>query len=165
MAEKNSRRQVLKGLAIGAAATAVPVGTAVAATGPDHFSRAGEVWSLVAPFRKGSHLGFGWFLGDVRFDKGAAVLRFLNEEGREVHAALCYHQGAPKGLAHTDYLDLVLMDGGQGDKRTDEELGRVLLRLARVVQGNEQAVLNDRSLAGKLLTHAERIDRYGPEAI
>ncbi len=165
MAEKNSRRQVLKGLAIGAAATAVPVRAATAATGPDHFSRASGVWALVSPYGKGAHLGFGWFLGGLSFDKGAAVLHLLTETGQRAHAALCYHRGQPRGMASTDYLDLVLMDGGQGDKRTDEELGRVLMRLAEVVRDNEGAVLNDRGLSGKLLTHAERLDRYGPEVL
>ena len=55
------------------------------------------------------------------------------------------------------------MDGGQGDRPTDEGLGRALINLASRVKQNElrSADLRVRGL----LSHLERVERFGPEAL
>ncbi|MCB9778818.1 MAG: hypothetical protein H6742_09665 [Alphaproteobacteria bacterium] len=174
-----SRRKILKkiglttaaaGLAVSAAASArasaaplaaepgAPEGQtpdAVAGTGP---------WWLLAPLKRGSHLGGGWFLahlGAVR--DGASVITLQHAEHGVARAHLCMRDGQPRGLAHTAMLDLVLMDGGQGDKATEESLGRVLLGLARVVADNELHADGDLRELARMQPHEQRVAAYGPE--
>jgi len=59
----------------------------------------------------------------------------------------------------------VVMDGGQGDRATEESLGRALMALARNVSANELRTQADPALLGSLLTHGERVGRFGPEAL
>ena len=50
---------------------------------------------------------------------------------------ICARGGQGAGLTHSHLLDFVLMDGGDGDKRTQENLGRVIMGLAKRVAKNE----------------------------
>jgi hypothetical protein len=66
-------------------------------------------------------------------------------------------------LAHSELFDLVLMDGGQGDRATAEDLGRVLLGLAERVRRNELRLDGDLDALSRTLPHEERVLLYGPE--
>lgn len=162
-----NRRDLLKGLAVGAAATSLPL-TAQASV-PALDATAIEVgdgpgW-LLAPYRSGHHVAFGWTLGQLEsHDRGAWVLNLHHRDGGGARVHICYHDGAPKGVGHTDLLDLILMDGGAGDRDTEEHLGRVVRHLALVMGRNELRDGAEAELA-RLKTHAERVEAYGPESL
>ena len=78
---------------------------------------------------------------------------------------VCARGGSGSGLTHTNILDFVLMDGGDGDKRTQENLGRVIMGIAKRVSKNELEALDDEAMdaMSRMLTHEERMALFGPE--
>ncbi|MCB9759233.1 MAG: hypothetical protein H6739_05295 [Alphaproteobacteria bacterium] len=162
MIDPLNRRELLRNMAIGAAVGATMGGSAVAAL-PTPID-AGP-WELFNPLRPGVEAGLGWTLGALsELDRGAWVLNLHHADGRSARVHLCYHQGRPRGVGHSAYLDLILMDGGDGAKDTDESLGRVLRHLANVIRENESRPGADELIAS-LLTHGERVERFGPETL
>ena len=162
-----SRREILKkmsaGMALSVVATGVSKSQAVAAFA-NGTSLDSAPWWLLSPLKEGSSVGKGWVLDSLGpIEQGAAILTLRHADGRFQNIHLCVHDGEPKGLAHTSLLDLVLMDGGQGDKPTDESLGRVLMGLAKRIEHNELAGVEDLTDLASLQTHAQRVERYGPE--
>jgi hypothetical protein len=161
-----SRRDILKLLgvsvgALGLSATAAAEGLAAFA---DASGQAGAPLWLVAPLQPGSPLGKGWTLTALSpVERGAAVLTLQHRAGQLARVHLCARDGRPKGLTHTALFDLLLMDGGQGDRPTDEGLGRALVNLASRVKHNELGSA-DLRVRG-LLSHLERVERFGPEAL
>lgn len=88
-------------------------------------------WTLLAPFAAGTPLALGWgieSLSPVR--GGAATLVLQHAEHGRARVALRRNAGAPLGVAHTDEIDFMLMNGGSGGSRTEESVGRVLRALA-----------------------------------
>jgi hypothetical protein len=161
-----TRRDVLKGMAVGAAAAAVT--TDVVQTLPQRMGLAeGRTpWWLLAPAGKGASLARGWYIEDLSpVRQGASVLTVAHSSGHRARLHVCLHEGNPRGMAHTALLDLVLMDGGAGDKRTNEELGRVLLGLARRIADNELDENGDLWSVAFMTTHSERLANYGPQAL
>ena len=59
------------------------------------------------------------------------------------------------------------MDGGDGDKRTDENLGRVIRTMAKRIAKNELGAIDSSTLdsMARMLTHNERLALYGPEKL
>lgn len=112
---------------------------------------------LLAPHSPGADLGMGWTFLDLRApDRGAMLLSLKHvSDGAVARVHLCRNSGCPAGIASTERLDFILMNGGRGDDASDEELGRVLLRVAGIVQGNEAEI----ALEG-LQTHEERIEAW-----
>jgi hypothetical protein len=111
-------------------------------------------WELIAPYRAGAPLALGWRVADLSaVERGAVTLRLRHDGGAEAGVALCRNGGQPRGVAHTEQLDLILINGGHGDSPTDEDLGRVLVSLAELLRG--------RDLDG-LMTHAERLRQLPP---
>lgn len=158
-----NRRDLLKGLAVGAAATTLPL-KAQAAPSTDLDAGLGPGW-LLAPYATGAHVAFGWSLGLLEANvSGAWILNLHHASGDGARVHICYHDGQPKGVGHTELLDLVLMDGGAGDRDTDEALGRVVRHLANVMRKNE---LRDGAIdeLARLKTHGERVEEYGPETL
>jgi hypothetical protein len=158
-----SRRVVLKALAAGATAAALPslAGPSLrrALSGNAEAGQAAEAipaWDLVAPLRGGDVLALGWHLQDLSpLAQGAAILTLVSETGQaRVH--LCRNGGSPRGVAHTRDVDLLLMNGGQGDRPTDEPLGRVVLGIAEVIAANEDKP-SVREITARLWTHDERL--------
>ena len=145
-----NRRDMIKSVALGGALGAVS-SQAIASTF--------KAEQAVLP-----PIGLGWRLAALtNNDRGAWVVELLRGDqlGR-VH--VCFHSGEPKGVGHTELLDLILMDGGDGRKDTDEHLGRVIRHMANIVRQNELREGADAELA-RLLTHAERVERFGPETL
>ena len=181
----DSRRKVLQKIGLGTAAASLVVagaqsleamsgstaprgaapGAAGAVAGADPAAGAGPWW-LLAPLGRGAHLGGGWFLAHLGpVEKGAAVLTLQHQDGAVASVHLCHHVGSPRGLASTELIDMILMDGGQGEKPTDERLGRVLMGLAQVVRGNELRGDGDLAMLAQMQPHAERVLAHGPESL
>jgi hypothetical protein len=106
-------------------------------------------WELIAPYRAGSPVALGWRVADLAaVERGAAMLRLSHEGGAEARVAICRNAGQPRGVAYTEELDFILMNGGRGESPTAEDLGRVLVSMAELLRGRD---------LGGLLTHAERL--------
>lgn len=138
---KVSRRGLAK--LVGAASVVGTAGAAQAATAvPKAASATGPApWALIAPFKAGDELGFGWRIEDLGLTpRGTAQLVLAHVGGkRKARVDLCRREGAPRGLAHTDTLDLMLMNGATGSMRSDEALGRALLAFAARLQTSPQS--------------------------
>ena len=80
--------------------------------------------------------------------------------------AVTRKDGSPQGIIYTRQLDLVVMNGGQGDLPTEEGLAQAVAALAHVVAAND-AKTPDRFFSD-LLPHTERLHRFasadGPSA-
>jgi hypothetical protein len=171
-----SRRDILKKLGAGAAAVTVVAGSSASfkeaqATSLRAFAEGGSSeapWPLLSPVRPGSSTGGGWIaqeLSPVR--NGASILTLSHHDGHTAEVHICARRGSATGVARTHLLDLVLMDGGQGAKPTDESLGRVLRTMAKRVAKNELAAMDSTTLdsMARMLTHNERLALYGPETM
>ena len=163
-----SRRELLKGMAVGAAAAAIPA-TVVASTkaGRGLFAVDGPApWWLIAPLASGSPLALGWYihsLGPVI--KGASILTIRHASGKEARVHICSYEKEPVGLAHTALVDLVLMDGRNNDAATEEGLGRVLLGVGKAIANNETNPEGDLWPLVQMMTHDERVEFYGAEEL
>ena len=114
-------------------------------------------WPLLAPFREGSALGLGWSLGSLSPVRGgAAVLVFQHEAGGIARVTLRRNGGAPVGVAYTDDLDFMLMNGGGGAARTEASIGRILAGMAIVLRKRARASAHTDLLA-TLQPHAEKV--------
>ena len=123
-------------------------------------------WWLLAPFKQGSQLGLGWSIVSLSaIEKGAAILTLQHHEKDVARIHICAHNGLPKGLAHTNLLDFLLMDGGQGNHPTEESVGRVLLGLAERMQKDEERLIEQGYQISQLQTHEERLLLYQDEGL
>lgn len=167
----NTRRKVLKGIAVGAAACSLSGGTALAAKssldGRDGFLGDGaSPWWLIAPLTAGSNLAYGWYVGGLgEVTRGAAVLTLKHSSGRQVRVHLCGYDSEPRGVAYTGMVDMVLMDGGFGDSQTDEDVGRIILGIAQNIANNEINSAESLVDVSNMLSHAKRKALYGPETL
>jgi hypothetical protein len=178
-----TRRELLRVLALGTAAASLPASLATPGVAeaapvagsegeqarravPDEGIAAPAPWWLFAPLQAGSALGAGWSLGSLsEVRRGACVLELVHESGDVARVHVCGHDGRPKGLAHGHMVDLVLMDGGNGDKPTDEQLGRVLLGIAVRVRLNEGSPEGDLAPLAAMMSHPDRVARYGAHSL
>ena len=164
-----TRRQLLQGLGVGAVAgvAATPSLARAAHALRSSWTSAAPPWWLLAPLAPGRSVGRGWSVHSLEVVRdGAAVLTLRTRDAQQARVHICAHDGSPRGLVHTALFDLVLMDGGQGDRPTDESLGRVLLQLSRHIRRNEMRS-DDAQMASVtgLLSHDERVALFGPEAL
>lgn len=166
-----NRRDLLKGLAVGATAATLPVSLGVPRSAEAAIADPGNgPWWLLSPLQPGQEVAFGWYLGLFEAnDRGALILNFhraMPGEGgaRSARVHVCYHDGRPKGVGRTELLDFILMDGGDGDAQTEESIARVVRHVAEIVRKNELREGAIDELA-RLLTHAERVERFGPETL
>jgi hypothetical protein len=174
----DTRRNVLRGMAAGAAACSLSGGTAIAAgsslkgrdgllEGRDGFLGDGAApWWLIAPLTVGSTLAYGWYVGGLgRVTRGASVLTLKHSSGREVRVHLCGYESEPRGVAHTGLIDLVLMDGGSGNEQTDEAIGRIVLGVANKIAVNEISSNEGLAAVSNMLPHDQRKALYGAETL
>jgi ferredoxin len=113
-------------------------------------------WGLLAPFGEGTVLGLGWVLESVSpIRGGTATVVLRHEQSGIARVAIRRNSGVPMGVAHTDHLDFLLMNGGGGQLETQGSVGRVLLALARGLQkyGNGEP---DAALLTALSAHTEK---------
>lgn len=107
-------------------------------------------------------IGLGWSLTHAAAPvAGAITLSLAHDDGRAVRVDLCLRDGALKGPAGTEFLDFIVMDGGNGSVPVDESLGRALRLLASDIERVESQHLHE---LAQLESHDERLWRY-PDAV
>ncbi len=119
-------------------------------------------WALLAPFGEGSRLALDWSIESLSpIRGGAATLLLTHPERGRARIVIRRNGGAPLGVAHTDTLDFLLMNGGSGGTRTDESAGRVLVALAHALDA-QPAPPDALPLIAALAPHAEM---QGPQTL
>ncbi|HNC99436.1 MAG TPA: hypothetical protein PKW90_25105 [Myxococcota bacterium] len=147
-----SRRAFLTSTVFGLAVAGLPTVSFAAPT-----QKEAPTW-LLEPVRLGSDLGLGWTLTKMHPPlEGAVTLNLAHADGRLARVALALRDGAPRGPASTDYVDFIVMDGGDGKQQMAEDLGRVVRRLAKIVEQNEAQLPE---LLAQLEAHADRVWRH-----
>lgn len=115
-------------------------------------------WELLSPLTAGAVVGHGWRVTQLSaVTHGSCVLTLENARGRAHRVHVCGNDGQPRGLVFTSRLDLLVMNGGQGDLPTDEGFAQAVGAVAHVLASNEGR--RPEVLAG-LLPHAERVSRF-----
>ena len=162
-----SRRKILKKLGVGTAICSLGfLGATNYAPFVDTSLQSEAPWWLLTPFQKGSSLGLGWSIGDLtRIKKGATILSLAHPEKGIARVHICVHNGNPHGVAHTDLLDFLLMDGGTGQTPTGESVGRALLGLVKNLKQKEEEIFSNSKEFCKLQTHDERLKLYNEEGL
>ncbi len=91
-----------------------------------------ETLRLIEPFEIGSSIGFGWAISAVLGpNDGSLVLDLAHTGGRTARVRAYRNGGKPRGLAHSEHLDLMLVTSTPGRRTpTDEYLGRAIWTLA-----------------------------------
>jgi hypothetical protein len=116
-------------------------------------------WQLVSPLAAGAMVAAGWHLAELSpVRDGSCVATLQNESKRSHRIHLCRNDGTPQGLVYTRRLDLVVMNGGQGDLPTEEGLAQAVAALAHTVAANEAKAADQ--FYADLLPHQERVRRF-----
>ena len=157
----STRRELLKKMGLSTAGMALVSGFLLGVQKTKTFNTSLDApWWLFEPLKKGSYLANQWFLTDLSpIERGASVLTLSSKDGRQARIHLCGHAGNPKGIASTKYLDLLLMDGGNGRTPSEEGLGRVVLSLAKRIEETEQ-ILEDSNVLPHFQLHEQRLRLY-----
>ncbi len=170
-----TRRELLKTLGTTVAGASVVSGAGLVASPAARasmlrtFASGGQgdaPWCLMHPVECGMRVGKGWSISDLSPVKdGAAVLTLTHAAHGRARVHICSRKGQNAGITHSHLLDFVLMDGGNGDKRTQENLGRIIIGIAQRVAKNELGVVDADTIdaMSRMLTHEERMALYGPE--
>ena len=112
-------------------------------------------WDLLAPFGEGAPIGLGWVLESLSPVRGGgATLALRHEQHGNAHVTIRRNGGAPLGIAHTDRLDFLLMNGGSGSTRTEDSIAGALMAMADTLRAHAPD-MSDALVAG-LLPHAEK---------
>ena len=167
-----TRRELLRNLGAGAA-TASALGAGKTALATHHATlqafaspEAKTPWWLLRPLKEGSKVGLGWQIQSLgAVERGAAILGLIHTSGTVARVHICTYENQPRGLAHSAPFDLILMDGGRGEKPTEETIGRVLLTLGDIIRENELGDDADLERVSRMLSHSERVAIYGPETL
>jgi len=139
-----------------------PVGQAPAAAAPVAAPSAPPPWEMLRPLEMGAVVAGGWRVAGLSaIEHGACVLTLENERGRSHRIHLCRNDGRPQGLVHTERLDLVVMNGGQGDVPTEEGLAQAVAAVAHALAANEGR--HGKTLTA-LLPQAERTQLFASSA-
>ncbi len=163
------RREFVSGLlaasAVGSAGIAVQAKSAevlqVPAEAPPVGSAPREaIVPLLEPLQVGDHIGLGWRLWAMSDISAGGCVLSLRRDGQltEFRVHLCRKSGASRGAAHSDTVDFLLMNDGDGSVPTDETLGRVLNTLAELVRRNERAGV---ATPAALMSHESRLRAFG----
>lgn len=121
-------------------------------------------WELLRPLERGAVVARGWRVVDLTpVVNGAFVVSLQNARGRTHRVHLCRNDGRPQGLVFTGCLDLVVMNGGQGETPTDEGLAQAVAELAHVLAANEVDGRNAAVLTA-LLSQRERERQFATAA-
>jgi hypothetical protein len=117
---------------------------------------------LLEPLVLGSAVGSGWSVADLSpVTNGAVVLTLAHGAGKSVRVHLCRLEGEPRGIARSSALDFMLMNGSDGATPSDEELGLVILSIAKRVERNERLAGEELASLRNLLPHEERVRVFG----
>ena len=158
------RRDVLKGLGLGVAVATISSQKQSLEAFMQGTSFEKSPWWLIAPLQQNSSVGKGWKVSGLSEIKhGASILSLKHSSDDVTNIHICAKEGKERGIACSALLDLVLMDGRQGEQPTREDLGRVVLGIAKRIQQNEMNMNADLASLTRLQSHDERVFRYGPE--
>lgn len=136
-------------------ASSTSVGNVMGDTYPDNGP---APWALLRPLELGSAVACGWHVaGLTEVSNGSCVLTLQNERGRSHRVHLCRNDGHPQGLVYTEHLDLLVMNGGQGDLPTDEGLAQAVAQVSHVLASNESG---EQPVVVALLPHTERLRMF-----
>ena len=114
-------------------------------------------WPLLDPFTEGTPLALGWTLDTLTpVREGASQMVLRHDEHGIARVSIRRNGGAPLGVAHTDELDFMLMNGGGGATQTDESIGRILIALSRALVDYQKDGPDPEALAA-LQPHAEAL--------
>jgi hypothetical protein len=117
-------------------------------------------WELLRPLALGAVVAHGWRVAELStVEDGACVLTLRNGRGRAHRVHLCRNDGHPQGLVYTEKVDLVVMNGGQGDLPTEEGLAQAVADVAHVLAANEGRRRHGGVITA-LLPQAERLRRF-----
>ena len=123
-------------------------------------------WDIFSPLQEGSELALGWSIKSLSpIQLGGSVLTLVHKRGFEAQVHLCKNNGEPRGITHTTHFDIFVMNGGDGDRVSEEELGRVVLTLGEAIRQNESKRPELKKLVTGMLAHEERVDMFGPESL
>lgn len=141
----------------------VPHGTgprpAVVDSGQPETASAPAPWELLHPLAMGSVVAHGWRVAGLSGAvDGSCVLTLENERGHSHRIHLCRNDGRPQGLVYTDRFDLLVMNGGQGDLRTEEGFAQAVATVAHVLSANETG--RRAEVVASLMPHEERLRRF-----
>ena len=159
-----TRRELFSAFGLGAAGIAVTparafqAGTHVSAPAP---------WWLIDPLKSGSSLLSGWTVrGLDGIVEGATVLT-IGRGSDELRIHICLHDGAPKGYAHSELFDLIVMDQGRGVRTVPKDLAPSLDRLSAIIRDNETKEISPRRFTSltRLMTHTDRVDAFGADRL
>ncbi len=124
------------------------------ARSPAHPSPHGDEppWALLHPLTEGRDLALGWALESLGPVRGGSTTMTLRHADHGVaRVTIRRNSGAPLGVAHTDHLDFLLMNGGKGASETEPSVGRVLRAVADLLQAQQP----DPAVLAALLPHSE----------
>lgn len=152
---KSTRRGFLRGLGLtlGGMLSGAPAARAAAPT-PEEVL----LWRMIRGLSVGDPFFGHWVLADA-YPPVAGGVTLVIAEGREGAAVRVdvVARGEPAlAPAMTQHLELFTMDGGGGVRDMPDDLMEALAALAEHLEDNEAQY----GLAGRLLTHKERLERY-----
>ena len=121
-------------------------------------------WDLLRPLSMGSLVAHGWRVaGLAGVEDGSCILTLENLRGRTHRIHICRNDGRPFGLVYTGQVDLVVMNGGQGDLPTEEGLAQAVAAVAHVLAANEGDPRHA-PIVTALLPQAERVRLFANAA-
>ena len=154
----HSRRSVLRTFSVATAAVAAPRVHASQASKHAH----APPWWLLHPLSEGDELDCGWTLDQLGpIVDGSSVVELTHPRQDPLRIHLCLHEGSPKGFAHTELFDLIVIDHGRGIRPVPEDLVPVLQKLEKAIQDNELASHSSFDHIADMMTHKERVAAFG----
>ena len=157
-----TRRSILRTLSAAPVLMASPAIRADTDAGTAH----APPWWLVAPMTAGTTLDGEWRITDLGpIQDGASVMQLSHPEQESLRIHLCLHEGSPKGFAHTELFDLIVIDHGRGVRKVPDDLAPALKQLAEAIQDNELANNSAFAHVADMMTHKERVSAFGASQI
>ena len=144
-----NRRDLMKSLAVGAAALTSPLGaSALKPSG-----------SLLAPATVGSDV-LGWTITGISgIERGGFHVELKNGDNT-ARIGVCALGESVKAPVTTRFTEVFVVNDGKGSTPTDERDAEAARIVGMLIEGNESE-----ALTRKLLTHEQRLAQYGPEVL
>ena len=159
-----TRREIFSAIGLGAAGVVVTPARAFKAESRTPIP---APWWLLDPLQAGSPLSDGWTICDLASIVDGATVLTIERGSEQLRIHVCLHDGAPKGYAHTELFDLIVMDHGRGVRRVPRDLMPSLHRLSAVIRDNESTELSPQRFTSltRLMTHTDRVDAFGADRL
>ena len=157
-----TRREMFSAIGLGTAGMAVTPARAFQA---ESGTPSPAPWWLLAPLQTDSPLMDGWTVGELDNIVDGATVLTLRRGSDQLRVHVCLHDGTPRGYAHSELFDLIVMDHGRGVRDVPRDLAPSLNRLEAVIRDNETKEISQRRFSSltRLMTHADRVDAFGAD--